>query len=84
MVLFYMAIRWTIPRFRFDQLMGLAWKVLIPLALINLVAAMTVLEFELSKWILLPVSLIVLIGAALFASGANVGAPKRVIVQRPV
>jgi len=84
MILFYMAIRWTIPRFRFDQLMGLAWKVLIPLALINLVAAMVVLEFELSKWILLPVSLVVLIGAALFASGANVGAPKRVIVQRPV
>ena len=35
-VLFYMLIRWTIPRFRFDQLMGLAWKVMIPLALLNL------------------------------------------------
>src|SRR5262249_43549859 len=32
-----MLIRWTIPRFRFDQLMGLAWKVMIPLALANLV-----------------------------------------------
>ena len=36
-ILFFMLIRWTIPRFRFDQLMGLAWKVLIPLSLLNLV-----------------------------------------------
>ena len=42
-----MLIRWTIPRFRFDQLMGLAWKVLIPLALVNLVAVMVVQQFEL-------------------------------------
>lgn len=34
---FYIWIRATLPRFRFDQLMGLAWKVLLPLAILNIV-----------------------------------------------
>src|SRR5262249_23698671 len=41
-ILFSMFIRWTIPRFRFDQLMALAWKGFIPLTLINLVLVMVV------------------------------------------
>lgn len=35
LLFFYIWVRWTFPRFRYDQLMGLGWKALIPLGLAN-------------------------------------------------
>ena len=36
-IFFYMWVRWTIPRFRYDQLMNLGWKILIPLSIANII-----------------------------------------------
>jgi NADH-quinone oxidoreductase subunit H len=46
MIFVFMWIRWTIPRFRFDQLMHLGWKVLIPIALINMLVTAIVIAFN--------------------------------------
>jgi NADH-quinone oxidoreductase subunit H len=35
-IYFFIWLRFTLPRYRYDQLMSIGWKVLIPLALINL------------------------------------------------
>lgn len=48
-ILFFMFIRWTLPRFRFDQLLNLGWKGLIPLALINLVITGGVILYFFNK-----------------------------------
>ena len=44
---FFIWVRWTIPRFRYDQLMHLGWRILIPLALVNmLITGATILFFS--------------------------------------
>lgn len=45
MVFFFMWVRWTLPRFRWDQLMKLGWNTLIPVALANILLVAAWMEF---------------------------------------
>ena len=49
-IFFFMWVRWTIPRFRYDQLMNLGWKVLIPLALFNMLVTGFLILLKQNHW----------------------------------
>ncbi len=83
-LMLYMLVRWTIPRFKFDQLMSLAWQVMIPLAIVNLMLVMTAREFNLSPWLLTVASLATFFAAAAISTRDNPAANrKRVILREP-
>ncbi|HEY8402854.1 MAG TPA: NADH-quinone oxidoreductase subunit NuoH [Cytophagaceae bacterium] len=44
-IFFFMWVRWTLPRFRYDQLMRLGWKYLIPLSILNIIATGIIMLF---------------------------------------
>ncbi|MDY3554134.1 complex I subunit 1 family protein [Gemmata sp. JC717] len=78
-------VRWTIPRFRFDQLMNLAWKVMIPLALLNLLAVIFVKQFGWPLLVLTGVNVVLFFGAGVLGArtSGTVTNPKRKVVKLP-
>jgi NADH-quinone oxidoreductase subunit H len=65
-ILFFMLVRWTFPRFRFDQLMALGWKVMLPLGILNLLAVAILEEWYFSRpdrtqWIYVAIGWMVLV-----------------------
>jgi NADH-quinone oxidoreductase subunit H len=83
--IFAQFVRWTIPRFRFDQLMNIAWKVMLPLALLNLMAVMFVKEFGLWMITLTAMNVLLFVGAGLMGvrTHGSVSNPKRPVVKLP-
>jgi NADH-quinone oxidoreductase subunit H len=51
-IFFYMWVRWTIPRFRYDQLMNLGWKILIPLSIVNImITGIIILRHDIAAYL---------------------------------
>lgn len=51
-IFFYMWVRWTIPRFRYDQLMHLGWRILIPLSIVNImITGIVILRGEIAAYL---------------------------------
>jgi NADH-quinone oxidoreductase subunit H len=49
-IFFFMWVRWTVPRFRYDQLMNLGWKILLPLALFNMLVTGALILLRQNHW----------------------------------
>lgn len=46
MIWVFIWIRWTLPRFRYDQLMKLGWKAMLPMALVNMIIVAVVIAYR--------------------------------------
>lgn len=86
---FAQLVRWTIPRFRFDQLMNLAWKIMIPLAILNLICVMVILLLnKYYHWplgLLAATSFLLFIAAGMFSARwhGSVTNNKRKVIKLP-
>jgi NADH-quinone oxidoreductase subunit H len=63
----YMLIRWTALRLRFDQLMRLAWKSLVPMSMIIVAVQGVLIYKDLPQWYSLPVDAVIMVAGALLS-----------------
>jgi NADH-quinone oxidoreductase subunit H len=49
-IFLFMWVRWTVPRFRYDQLMNLGWKILLPLSLFNMLVTGALILLKQNHW----------------------------------
>ena len=77
-IFFFMWVRWTVPRFRYDQLMNLGWKTFIPLSILNVVltGAGLLYNFKYATWL---IAIVMIVMAVL----STVRAPKPRVAQQP-
>lgn len=69
----YMMVRWTLPRFRYDQLMSLAWKSLVPMGMMLVMLQIWIVYNSLPQWYSVVGNLVILLICGVF--GAAVSRP---------
>jgi NADH-quinone oxidoreductase subunit H len=80
----YIWVRWTLPRFRYDQLMGIGWKWMFPLALANVLVTAGARAFD-RPWVLwlLPVAALAMVFGAVYVAHRRDPGPPPPLADAP-
>lgn len=85
----YMAVRWTIPRFRFDQLMRMAWKGLVPISMALVALQGVIVYLGVNQWWATAGNAAIIVGALIVAgvsrkpiTGRQQSLPLKAMVSR--